>query len=222
MTRRGFTLIELLVVIAIIAILAAILFPVFARAREKARQVSCLNNVKQLGLAQMMYASDYDDMFIGHYCACSGRLGCPFEASFGYFGNTNIMVCPSHAAPTDICPDGSPFLPGHSRLPGVGRSYARNIYVARAAGDTGLPLALITRPAEVAMFGDGRGFGTEAWCGAANRGMVDGTSCSDKSVLEGLRHNGGMNVAFCDGHAKWVNKGQALNNSLWYIDTRGW
>jgi len=60
--RRGFTLIELLVVIAIIAILAAILFPVFARAREKARQSSCLSNVKQLDLAVQMYIQDYDEM----------------------------------------------------------------------------------------------------------------------------------------------------------------
>ena len=60
-TRHAFTLIELLVVIAIIAILAAILFPVFARAREKARQTSCLSNIKQIVLAFMMYAEDYDE-----------------------------------------------------------------------------------------------------------------------------------------------------------------
>ncbi|MFQ6096191.1 MAG: prepilin-type N-terminal cleavage/methylation domain-containing protein [Armatimonadota bacterium] len=60
-SRRGFTLIELLVVIAIIAILAAILFPVFAKAKEKAKQASCQSNVKQLCLAMLMYASDHDD-----------------------------------------------------------------------------------------------------------------------------------------------------------------
>src|SRR5437870_10743090 len=63
MRRKGFTLIELLVVIAIIAILAAILFPVFAQAREKARQATCLSNLKQMGLAEMMYAQDYDERY---------------------------------------------------------------------------------------------------------------------------------------------------------------
>src|SRR5437868_5491591 len=62
--RRGFTLIELLVVIAIIAILAAILFPVFAQAREKARQASCQSNLKQVGTAMMMYTQDYDEMYV--------------------------------------------------------------------------------------------------------------------------------------------------------------
>jgi prepilin-type N-terminal cleavage/methylation domain-containing protein len=62
-TRRGFTLIELLVVIAIIAILAAILFPVFAQARAKARQTQCLSNSKQIGMAMMQYVQDYDELY---------------------------------------------------------------------------------------------------------------------------------------------------------------
>src|ERR1700722_16915261 len=75
MKRTGFTLIELLVVIAIIAILAAILFPVFAAAREKARQTSCASNLKQIGLAILQYAQDYDELYpapIQCYCAPGG------------------------------------------------------------------------------------------------------------------------------------------------------
>ena len=70
--KRGFTLIELLVVIAIIAILAAILFPVFARAREKARQASCTSNQKQIALGILMYAQDYDEAFPGFYQIARG------------------------------------------------------------------------------------------------------------------------------------------------------
>src|SRR3984957_5324065 len=73
MPKKGFTLIELLVVIAIIAILAAILFPVFAAAREKARQTSCASNLRQLGLATLMYVQDYDETFpLYQYADCQG------------------------------------------------------------------------------------------------------------------------------------------------------
>ena len=88
-------MIELLVVIAIIAILAAILFPVFARAREKARQTSCLNNQKQIGLGLMMYAQDYDEKFFNY------RIDSAIGASYWYVliqpyvKNTQIQICPS-------------------------------------------------------------------------------------------------------------------------------
>jgi prepilin-type N-terminal cleavage/methylation domain-containing protein/prepilin-type processing-associated H-X9-DG protein len=97
MNRRkssAFTLIELLVVIAIIAILAAILFPVFAQAREKARQTSCLSNTKQLALAHLMYAQDYDEKLVTSWC-----FGFPGEFSFfvqPYIKNLAILHCPSN------------------------------------------------------------------------------------------------------------------------------
>src|SRR5437764_1424554 len=101
--RKGFTLIELLVVIAIIAILAAILFPVFAQAREKARQTSCLSNLKQLGLGLMMYVQDYDETFPSAYMVTtqpppSGwwSTGLWFweQIAESYIKNYQIHLCP--------------------------------------------------------------------------------------------------------------------------------
>jgi prepilin-type N-terminal cleavage/methylation domain-containing protein/prepilin-type processing-associated H-X9-DG protein len=109
--RTGFTLIELLVVIAIIAILAAILFPVFAKAREKARQTQCLSNVKQLALAMQMYATDWDDTLplrVYTYAGSDPPLPCRSDASEGwnkcynwmweispYVRNRGLFRCPS-------------------------------------------------------------------------------------------------------------------------------
>src|ERR1043165_6386719 len=88
MRKNAFTLIELLVVIAIIAILAAILFPVFAQAREAARKTSCLSNIKQTGLAMLMYVQDYDERFVPWHVgedASGGTIaGAPFIDSDGY------------------------------------------------------------------------------------------------------------------------------------------
>lgn len=89
--KRGFTLIELLVVIAIIAILAAILFPVFAKAREKARTSSCQSNLKQIGLAFAMYKNDYDETSIPALCGGFGWV----QLAQPYVKNSQIFVCPS-------------------------------------------------------------------------------------------------------------------------------
>jgi prepilin-type N-terminal cleavage/methylation domain-containing protein/prepilin-type processing-associated H-X9-DG protein len=106
--KRAFTLIELLVVIAIIAILAAILFPVFAQARSKARQASCLSNMKQMGLGVIMYANDYDETYppaiIRAGSACNGGAGCRGMASwktvtYPYTKNISIYECPELRAP---------------------------------------------------------------------------------------------------------------------------
>ena len=109
MYRKGFTLIELLVVIAIIAILAAILFPVFAKAREKARQASCLSNIKQMGVATMQYIQDYDECYplgyrqglTGEYLpvekttATANRWVAWFDTIYPYIKNGQVFVCPS-------------------------------------------------------------------------------------------------------------------------------
>ena len=96
--QRGFTLIELLVVIAIIAVLAAILFPVFAQARAKARQTACLSNIRQIGTSVLMYAQDYDEMIV--HTELGGEEGDAHEYYWGdmifpYTKNWQILQCPS-------------------------------------------------------------------------------------------------------------------------------
>ena len=107
MRKRGaFTLIELLVVIAMIAILAALLFPVFAQSREKARQTSCLSNLKQTGLATLLYVQDYDEMFpINLYLDLSNSAPCLFsffQVSQPYQKNAPVMLCSSDTTPLDF------------------------------------------------------------------------------------------------------------------------
>lgn len=109
--RRAFTLIELLVVIAIVAILAAILFPVFAQARERARMTACLSNCKQLGLGLAMYGQDYDETYPN-----IRRTGYSFNwknAIMPYLKNKQIMSCPSN-------PTGKPTGPGDGHNNGEG------------------------------------------------------------------------------------------------------
>lgn len=96
--RRAFTLIELLVVIAIIAILAAILFPVFAQARDKARQTACISNAKQVGLATLMYAQDYDETYP------SAHWGIYLVLVQPYAKNREIWRCPSHSGVYTVRP----------------------------------------------------------------------------------------------------------------------
>lgn len=155
-TKQAFTLIELLVVIAIIAILAAILFPVFAQAREKARQTSCLSNLKQLGLGAMMYAQDYDETLpeTGWQGPCSPAGEPPQTATDSFFSgvyafplavmpyqkNYNILVCPSDPDKGGWGKTGSVCYEQQLLLMGVPGAYAGMRSVANAMTKT-LPLS---------------------------------------------------------------------------------
>ncbi len=186
MKRRGFTLIELLVVIAIIAILAAILFPVFARAREKARQTSCLSNLKQLGTALQMYVQDYDGMTPPHNDGENMAADNPGRfviRLLPYIKNEQILGCPSDQGWT---------MPSKSAT-GRWSSYPVNSSEVPMKSD-----AQFLDPANTIVMFDGQ----EADLGVdADPQRPDGADAA--SVQAYFRHNDGMNVDFYDGHAKW-------------------
>ncbi len=192
--RRGFTLIELLVVIAIIAILAAILFPVFARAREKARQTSCLSNLKQIGLALQMYAQDYDDTLprSAMYTEPSAVLpeGGPdywFEQIYPYVNNAQIFACPSESF-NGISSGGVEVT--HEDWPS-GVNYTYNLRAHELA------LGEVNNPAAFLVAVDG----TNNYFRLRRHDEADTTNY----LWDLERHNGGWNAAFADGHAKWSN-----------------
>ena len=214
MKRNGFTLIELLVVIAIIAILAAILFPVFAKAREKARQTSCLSNTKQIGLAIMQYMSDYDQRLPYNRNAIS-NIGGTDEAILWqraiepYCKNWQMFECPSRPGRwASAC--GTSNWPSLPTVKYGLSAYVMNGHLAGVAEST------ITVPAETM-------FVTEGLAGCSQM-------LNQLSWLPGWfsnKHNEGGNYVFCDGHAKWLSK-TTVSDPNWsaflYTDhvSRGW
>ena len=192
--RYGFTLIELLVVIAIIAILAAILFPVFAKARAKAKQASCASNLRQIGLAVNMYIQDYDERTppntwqdgtwaFRQYLTAADRI-------YPYVKNSQIFACPTFGelgpCPTQV---GSPF-------PYVNRcSYGFNNWVL-----SGRKLGEIIEPANLFMVMDAKNWWNDT-CQNAYR------LCH--------RHNEGANFCFADGHVKWLRSRTEKPDQWW-------
>lgn len=215
---RGFTLIELLVVIAIIAILAAILFPVFARARENARRSSCMSNVKQLALGILMYTQDYDEKLPGIRKASDTP---------GLYVSWVTMIQP-YAKSTQVytCPDGVPFY--DPNYPSYGCNYNLGVDA------TTVSLAAVGTPAETVMIGD-------SWAHLAapndQLGYYDmyppslfaaGTKWWEKVAGSAPAYNGsltqqhfdGANVGYVDGHVKWSKLPGPLTNdsTLWDLN----
>jgi prepilin-type N-terminal cleavage/methylation domain-containing protein/prepilin-type processing-associated H-X9-DG protein len=207
----GFTLIELLVVIAIIAILAAILFPVFARARENARKTSCLSNLKQIGLSWMQYTQDYDERAIPvsdtidstTYEPTGSALSWPVAIT-PYLKSTQVLLCPSRS--------------------NVNYTFTYNAYV----GGTGRSLADFPSSTLHPLFVDASGLST-SFLGrqtltfrlyAPDKRTVghhmktpsnpaDGYNAGNNGRIKSDVHMEGSNFVFVDGHAKWHRQPEA-------------
>ncbi|MHB8996578.1 MAG: DUF1559 family PulG-like putative transporter [Armatimonadota bacterium] len=194
--RRGFTLIELLVVIAIIAILAAILFPVFAKAREKARQSSCLSNVKQLNLAIMQYCQDYDEALPG--CAAyetvvwpNGTTGANYWPAriYPYIKNIQVYNCPSGT---------------YTWTGGISGSMQYGINATLATYTSATTLGSIVNPSQTVIIGDTEGGSSYTFYATWYIGATPPNTSRGLSP----RHNEGGNLGFLDGHAKWSKFGR--------------
>jgi prepilin-type N-terminal cleavage/methylation domain-containing protein/prepilin-type processing-associated H-X9-DG protein len=212
MSRRGFTLIELLVVIAIIAILAAILFPVFARAREKARQSSCQSNLKQISLAAQMYTQDYDERLVRSGYSTSNLAWA--DVLVPYIKNQQIFDCPSSQYRMGMNTTVTPNRFWRRNDTGVPAntwySYGINAWAIttnpQVVGPQGMALADVKRPSEVIFFTDGDGATPYAiGAGAFTVADVNGQ-------VAYRRHNDGLNYAYVDGHVKWGNTADTVTN----------
>lgn len=185
--RRGFTLIELLVVIAIIAILAAILFPVFARAKAKANQTRCMSNLKQLGLAMLAYATDYDTYLPAW--ADTETKPSPESAAFTwdealepYMKNQQILYCSEN-----------PLNDGKDT-----RGYAMPRYVSKVSVDQP------PNPVETVLLTEKGHYKFGVWSDAAMENFDQmGADKHYPDECKSMPHNNGKNFCFLDGHVKW-------------------
>lgn len=195
--HQGFTLIELLVVIAIIAILAAILFPVFARTRQMARKTSCASNLRQLGLANHMYAQDYDGQFITeptqnnpHPALC--RALTPYVKNRQIFYCPGAKACESHAQSTEYCGPPESIIETDANWAGGWISYRYFCFLAADPRNPNFAPQIIddTADADAWLMSDWFRKGCPKWPHGYNSPKGGG--------------NGGINVLHVDGHIKFI------------------
>ena len=218
--RPGFTLIELLVVIAIIAILAAILFPAFGQAREKARQTTCASNTRQFALATSMYVQDWE----AHMLHSFNRFGNPgyrwMQMIHPNMKSASLFHCPSTGR--------KPPMSVEQQVYGYNWQYLGNSRLL-AFGRGLVPDSSVEAPAQTIAFADSAG--ARSRMGTATEGRAGYAidppqprpdpdvygfyDAHDPAMVAG-RHHGGANIAFCDGHAKWLDLGVIYrDSSLW-------
>lgn len=212
---KGFTLIELLVVIAIIAILAAILFPVFSSAKEKARQTTCASNMGQLAKAFTMYLDNSDGRFPmvgdGYYQNVLQPANWVYAYRNGPNSNASIVkVMPRYNGIGSLWPyvksEAAYMCPSHVETNTIRKKYVKVSYALNAnvsnAG-TGM-LSQVRRPSATVMLVDeGRGFTTES---STETVMIDDGNFTPGVDKPAVAHCGGGNFAFCDGHVKFFQK----------------
>lgn len=211
----GFTLIELLVVIAIIAVLASLLFPVFAQAREKARGASCNSNLRQITQAALIYTQDYDETFGFAVGQCYGdgqrflcRLTDPIGQYDDYVKNEQVWQCPDRTTNSLECA-------------GLCKGYGYNWAFYNSWDDgTGMLHAARTFPDGSGIFQLGK---THAELTAPARSFLFGDAWDTMPSTLGAyaawngpgsaRHSGGFNFSFTDGHVKWVPMRHGVTNA---------
>lgn len=201
--RKGFTLIELLVVIAIIAILAAILFPVFARARENARRSSCQSNLKQVGLGILQYTQDYDETYPLEGRAVPSELNNITGWAYviqPYIKSEQLYQCPSDMTP----PPNNPTHPERATSPIGYADYWYNFNMGGNGSGGGVSIASITYPSNTILNGDGDGSNTNA---------ATYSRSTARASAGGAKHLEGANYAFTDGHVKWLKPERVLDGT---------
>ncbi len=208
--KSAFTLIELLVVIAIIAILAAILFPVFARARENARRSSCQSNLKQIALGVIQYTQDYDERYPGYFYNQANYWVAQIQP---YLKSEQIYQCPSEPTTQGSVTSGSyldyfynkqltSYSPPVNAELGLNQAALPNVTLTVMLGD----FKSTSRSEQLPRYFAPTENGSDCAGILGATPVPDGTNCSDRAALDrtaAVRHLEGANYAFADGHVKF-------------------